>query len=86
MAGPPGRMMAGRGPDQRSLDFKKSTRRLLGHFRPERATIILLLACVVVSVTLEPPAVIEEVGSVGTLYTVKARLPVRVSSGSTKNV
>ncbi|MGW5633566.1 ABC transporter ATP-binding protein [Streptomyces sp. NPDC003832] len=52
MAGPMGRMMAGTGPDHRSLDFKVSGRRLVGRFRPERATIGVLLLCVVVSVAL----------------------------------
>ncbi|MFJ7073100.1 ABC transporter ATP-binding protein [Streptomyces sp. NPDC098781] len=52
MAGPMGRMMAGGGPDQRSLDFKVSGRRLIGQFRPERITIYVLLFCVVVSVGL----------------------------------
>ncbi|MFB8174703.1 ABC transporter ATP-binding protein [Streptomyces sp. NPDC055966] len=51
MAGPM-RMMAGRGPDQRSMDFKGSSKRLLAQFRPERATIGLLLLCTVVSVAL----------------------------------
>ncbi|MEU2551719.1 ABC transporter ATP-binding protein [Streptomyces sp. NPDC013313] len=51
MAGPMGRMMAG-GPDQRSMDFKGSGKRLVTQFRPERATICALLVCVVVSVTL----------------------------------
>ncbi|WP_328427807.1 ABC transporter ATP-binding protein [Streptomyces sp. NBC_00443] len=52
MAGPMGRMMAGGGPDQRSLDFKVSGRRLVAHFKPERVTIYALLVCVVVSVGL----------------------------------
>ncbi|GHD92438.1 ABC transporter ATP-binding protein [Streptomyces naganishii] len=52
MAGPMGRMMAGGGPDNRSMDFKTSGRRLLGHFRPERYTMYALVLCVVVSVTL----------------------------------
>ncbi|MEU1704310.1 ABC transporter ATP-binding protein [Streptomyces sp. NPDC005706] len=51
MAGPMGRMMAG-GPDQRSMDFKGSGKRLVAQFRPERVTICALLLCVVVSVTL----------------------------------
>jgi ATP-binding cassette subfamily B protein len=46
------RMMAGRGPDQRSMDFKGSSKRLLAQFRPERVTIGLLLLCTVVSVAL----------------------------------
>ncbi|MEU3981595.1 ABC transporter ATP-binding protein [Streptomyces sp. NPDC026672] len=52
MAGPMGRMMAGGGPDQRSMDFKGSGKRLVARFRPERVTIYVLLACVVLSVTL----------------------------------
>ncbi|MFF9404021.1 ABC transporter ATP-binding protein [Streptomyces anandii] len=52
MAGPMGRMMAGGGPDNRSMDFKTSGRRLLAHFRPERFTMYALVLCVVVSVTL----------------------------------
>ncbi|KMS70944.1 multidrug ABC transporter ATP-binding protein [Streptomyces viridochromogenes] len=52
MAGPMGRMMAGGGPDQHSLDFKVSGRRLVAQFKPERLTIYALLLCVVVSVGL----------------------------------
>ncbi|WP_405555955.1 ABC transporter ATP-binding protein [Streptomyces sp. NBC_01171] len=52
MAGPMGRMMAGGGPDQRSMDFKGSGKRLVAQFRPERVTIYGLLACVVISVAL----------------------------------
>ncbi|MGW3955635.1 ABC transporter ATP-binding protein [Streptomyces sp. NPDC004752] len=52
MAGPMGRMMAGAGPDQRSMDFKASSKRLIAQFRPERLTIYGLLLCVVVSVGL----------------------------------
>ncbi|WP_217211765.1 ABC transporter ATP-binding protein [Streptomyces sp. AC550_RSS872] len=52
MAGPMGRMMAGGGPDQRSLDFKESGRRLVAQFKPERLTIYALLLCVVMSVGL----------------------------------
>ncbi|MFE0348490.1 ABC transporter ATP-binding protein [Streptomyces griseoluteus] len=52
MAGPMGRMMAGGGPDQRSMDFKNSGKRLVAQFRPERLTIYGLLACVVISVAL----------------------------------
>ncbi|MFJ2604908.1 ABC transporter ATP-binding protein [Streptomyces sp. NPDC087425] len=52
MAGPMGRMMAGAGPDQHSMNFKVSVKRLLGHFKPERLTIYALLLCVVVSVGL----------------------------------
>ncbi|MDT0439446.1 MULTISPECIES: ABC transporter ATP-binding protein [Streptomyces] len=52
MAGPMGRMMAGGGPETRSMDFKVSGRRLIAQFKPERVTIYALLACVVVSVGL----------------------------------
>ncbi|MEU5592570.1 ABC transporter ATP-binding protein [Streptomyces sp. NPDC020298] len=52
MAGPMGRMMAGGGPDQRSMDFKGSGKRLVARFGPERLTIYALLLCVVVSVGL----------------------------------
>ncbi|MEV6761526.1 ABC transporter ATP-binding protein [Streptomyces sp. NPDC051105] len=52
MAGPMGRMMAGGGPDQRSMDFKNSGKRLLARFKPEQFTIYVLLFCVVASVTL----------------------------------
>ncbi|MEU5362566.1 ABC transporter ATP-binding protein [Streptomyces sp. NPDC005925] len=52
MAGPMARMMAGSGPDQHSMNFKESGKRLVGHFRPERPTIWLLLVCVVGSVGL----------------------------------
>ncbi|MER6342856.1 ABC transporter ATP-binding protein [Streptomyces sp. NPDC001595] len=52
MAGPMGRMMAGGGPDHRSLDFKVSGRRLVARFQPERLTIYTLLLCVLVSVGL----------------------------------
>ncbi|MEU6404641.1 ABC transporter ATP-binding protein [Streptomyces sp. NPDC046985] len=52
MAGPMGRMMSGGGPDNRSMDFKKSGRRLLARFGPERVTIYTLVLCVVASVTL----------------------------------
>jgi ATP-binding cassette subfamily B protein len=52
MAGPMGRMMAGGGPDSRSMDFKGSGKRLLARFRPERLTIAALLLCVVLSVGL----------------------------------
>ena len=52
MAGPMGRMMAGGGPENRSLDFKVSGRRLLAQFKPERFTLYAMLACVVVSVGL----------------------------------
>ncbi|MEU6222822.1 ABC transporter ATP-binding protein [Streptomyces sp. NPDC047042] len=52
MAGPMGRMMAGGGPDQHSLDFKESGKRLLSQFRPERATMYVMLCAVFVSVGL----------------------------------
>jgi ATP-binding cassette subfamily B protein len=52
MAGPMGRMMAGGGPDSRSMDFKGSGKRLLARFRPARLTIAALLLCVVLSVGL----------------------------------
>lgn len=52
MAGPMGRMMAGAGPDQHSLDFKESGKRLLSQFRPERATMYVMLFAVFVSVGL----------------------------------
>ncbi|MER6683383.1 ABC transporter ATP-binding protein [Streptomyces olivaceoviridis] len=52
MAGPMGRMMAGGGPDQRSMDFKGSGKRLVAQFKPERLTIYGLLLCVVISVSL----------------------------------
>jgi ATP-binding cassette subfamily B protein len=47
-----GRMMAGGGPDQRSMDFKGSGKRLVAQFKPERATLYGLLFCTVVSVGL----------------------------------
>ncbi|MFF3610653.1 ABC transporter ATP-binding protein [Streptomyces sp. NPDC002580] len=52
MAGPMGRMMAGGGPDQRSMDFKGSSRRLLAQFKPERGTLYVMLVAVVLSVGL----------------------------------
>ncbi|MFJ9742633.1 ABC transporter ATP-binding protein [Streptomyces sp. NPDC101166] len=52
MAGPMGRMMAGGGPENRSLDFKVSGRRLLGRFKAERLTLYAMLSCVVLSVGL----------------------------------
>ncbi|MBV2358017.1 ABC transporter ATP-binding protein/permease [Streptomyces sp. J2-1] len=52
MAGPMGRMMAGGGPDSRSMDFKGSGKRLVSLFKPERFTLYTLLLCVVVSVGL----------------------------------
>ncbi|GAA1005828.1 MULTISPECIES: ABC transporter ATP-binding protein [Streptomyces] len=50
MAGPMGRMTAG--PDNRSLNFKVSGRRLVARFGPERVTVGVLVLCVVVSVAL----------------------------------
>ncbi|MFI6434506.1 ABC transporter ATP-binding protein [Streptomyces sp. NPDC050759] len=52
MAGPMGRMMAGGGPETRSIDFKVSGRRLLAQFKPERLTLYAMLFCVVLSVGL----------------------------------
>ncbi|MFE6283619.1 ABC transporter ATP-binding protein [Streptomyces sp. NPDC057877] len=52
MAGPAGRMMAGTGPDHRSMDFKGSGKRLVAQFRPERVTLAVLVLCVVLSVGL----------------------------------
>ncbi|MFD9390562.1 ABC transporter ATP-binding protein [Streptomyces sp. NPDC060000] len=52
MAGPMGRMMAGTGPENRSLDFKVSGRRLFAQFKPERYTLYGMLCCVVLSVGL----------------------------------
>ncbi|WAL95351.1 ABC transporter ATP-binding protein [Streptomyces sp. Je 1-369] len=40
------------GPDSRSMDFKGSGKRLLGHFRPERATMYAMLVAGVLSVAL----------------------------------
>ena len=50
MAGPGGRMMAGGGPDQRSMDFKGSGKRLLKQLAPERGALWLMLAAGVLSV------------------------------------
>ncbi|MFE1547488.1 ABC transporter ATP-binding protein [Streptomyces sp. NPDC058718] len=50
MAGPGGRMMAGGGPDQRSMDFKGSGKRLLKQLAPERATLWVMLLAGVLSV------------------------------------
>ncbi|MEU9985056.1 ABC transporter ATP-binding protein [Streptomyces sp. NPDC050856] len=50
MAGPAGRMMAGGGPDQRSMDFRGSGGRLLRRLAPERATLWLMLAAGVLGV------------------------------------
>ncbi|MEU9288044.1 ABC transporter ATP-binding protein [Streptomyces sp. NPDC048275] len=51
MAGPMGRMAAG-GPDQRSMDFKGSGKRLLAQFEPERGTMYGMLVCGVLAVGL----------------------------------
>ncbi|MEU8518249.1 ABC transporter ATP-binding protein [Streptomyces sp. NBC_01216] len=50
MAGPGGRMMAGGGPDQRSMDFKGSGKRLLRQLAPERSTLWLMVIAGVLSV------------------------------------
>ncbi|MFE4615185.1 ABC transporter ATP-binding protein [Streptomyces sp. NPDC056747] len=50
MAGPGGRMMAGGGPDQRSMDFKGSGKRLVKQLAPERATLWVMLFAMVLSV------------------------------------
>ncbi|MFF9064897.1 ABC transporter ATP-binding protein [Streptomyces sp. NPDC014891] len=50
MAGPGGRMMAGGGPDQRSMDFKGSGKRLLRQLAPERGTLWVMLLAGVLSV------------------------------------
>ncbi|MEU9864343.1 ABC transporter transmembrane domain-containing protein, partial [Streptomyces sp. NPDC047971] len=50
MAGPGGRMMAGGGPDQRSMDFKGSGKRLLKQLAPERGALWLMLITCVLSV------------------------------------
>ncbi|MFD8972218.1 ABC transporter ATP-binding protein [Streptomyces sp. NPDC059593] len=50
MAGPGGRMMAGGGPDQRSMDFKGSGKRLVKQLAPERATLWVMLLAMVLSV------------------------------------
>ncbi|MCT4352825.1 ABC transporter ATP-binding protein/permease [Streptomyces sp. Je 1-79] len=50
MAGPGGRMMAGGGPDQRSMDFKGSGKRLLKQLTPERGALWLMLIAGVLGV------------------------------------
>ncbi|MEU7117002.1 ABC transporter ATP-binding protein [Streptomyces zaomyceticus] len=50
MAGPGGRMMAGGGPDQRSMDFKGSGKRLLKQLAPERGALWVMLVAGVLSV------------------------------------
>ncbi|WP_028813568.1 ABC transporter ATP-binding protein [Streptomyces flavidovirens] len=52
MSGPGGRMMAGGGPAERSMDFKSSGKRLLRQFAPERVTLWWMLAACVLSVAL----------------------------------
>ncbi|MGW0712903.1 ABC transporter ATP-binding protein [Streptomyces sp. NPDC002643] len=52
MAGPLARMAGAGAPDQHSMDFKGSGKRLLGQFRPERFTMYAMLACGVISVGL----------------------------------
>lgn len=51
-AGGMARMMAGSGPGQDTMDFKKSGKQLLAQFKPERATMYAMLACGVLSVAL----------------------------------
>jgi ATP-binding cassette subfamily B multidrug efflux pump len=48
----PGRMLMGAGPPAKTLDFRGSSKRLLGMLRPERMTLWLVLTCGVTSVTL----------------------------------
>ncbi|MET9648813.1 MULTISPECIES: ABC transporter ATP-binding protein [unclassified Streptomyces] len=50
MAGPGGRMMAGGGPDQRSMDFKGSGKRLLRQLAPERSALWPMVIAGVLSV------------------------------------
>ncbi|MEF9882787.1 ABC transporter ATP-binding protein [Streptomyces sp. P9-A4] len=50
MAGPGGRMMAGGGPDQRSMDFKGSGKRLIKQLAPERGALWVMLIAGVLSV------------------------------------
>ncbi|BBC36557.1 Multidrug ABC transporter ATP-binding protein [Streptomyces graminofaciens] len=50
MAGPLARMAGAGGPDQHSMDFKGSGKRLLAQFRPERFTMYAMLVCGVLSV------------------------------------
>jgi ATP-binding cassette subfamily B protein len=45
-------MMAGGGPDQRSMDFKGSGKRLIRQFKPEKTTMYAMVACAVLSVGL----------------------------------
>ncbi|MFE9409662.1 ABC transporter ATP-binding protein [Streptomyces sp. NPDC006704] len=52
MSGPGGRMMMGGGPDQRSMNFKDSGKRLVKRLAPEKATLSVMLLAVVCSVGL----------------------------------
>lgn len=52
MAGPLARMAGAGAPDQHSMDFKGSGKRLLAQFRPERFTMYAMVACAVFSVGL----------------------------------
>ena len=52
MSGPGGRMMMGGGPDQRSMNFKESGKRLVRQLAPEKATLWVMLLAVVCSVGL----------------------------------
>ncbi|MFI6682133.1 ABC transporter ATP-binding protein [Streptomyces sp. NPDC050485] len=52
MSGPGGRMMMGGGPDQRSMNFKESGKRLIRQLAPEKATLSVMLLAVVCSVGL----------------------------------
>jgi ATP-binding cassette subfamily B protein len=45
-------MMAGRGPDHRSMDFKGSGKRLIAQFRPQRHLMVVMLVAGVLSVGL----------------------------------
>jgi ATP-binding cassette subfamily B protein len=45
-------MMAGGSPDQRSMDFKGSGKRLIRQFKPEKTTMYAMVACAVLSVGL----------------------------------
>ncbi|WP_167153430.1 ABC transporter ATP-binding protein [Streptomyces sp. MBT27] len=52
MSGPGGRMMMGGGPDQRSLNFKESGKRLVKRLAPEKTLLSVMLVAVVISVGL----------------------------------
>ncbi|MDX3689546.1 ABC transporter ATP-binding protein [Streptomyces europaeiscabiei] len=52
MAGPLARMAGAGAPEQHSMDFKGSGKRLLAQFRPERVTMYAMIACAVFSVGL----------------------------------